>query len=218
MASADHRLQVLLFSKQRLLHCQSLILLAFFVLAHQAHGQSLDEKLDRSFPFASSNLEISRLLDEFSRRNALPLQVSEGLSGSVSIRNKDGTGRSFLDQLSARVNATWWHNDVIVFIEPVASIKSKNFDLGEVPFDILTKELKTMGLSKDQYPVSATQIGSLVRVSGPTEYLSNVEDFIDDLKTAHVEELSPVAVKATQPKIYFGQSPALAAEAIQETE
>lgn len=184
-----------------------LFLLAFLLFGVKANGQTLDEKLAAPFPFASSAIGVDRLVSEFSRRNALPIQLAEGFEGSVSIRNKHGSNRDFLNQLSARINATWWHNDVIVFVEPLGSIKSQNFDLGEVPFDLMMNELKTMGLKRDNYSVVPTQIGSLVRVSGPVEYLKNFKSFIADVKRAYAPEVTPVASADNQPKIYFGQIP-----------
>lgn len=186
----------------------SFCMLFFLGLGSASAAQSLDEKLSRPFPFASSDQPVDLLVGEFSRRNALPVNLSEELSGSVAVRNQRGTGRDFLDLLSSSVNATWWHNGVVVFIEPIGSIKSKSFDLTDLSVDELHSELGAMGLRWDQYPISKTKNRSLVRISGPTEYLLNVSDFLDDLMNAKRGDAPKVAGASTQPKIYFGQTPA----------
>ena len=183
----------------------SVPILLCFTLGLGARANTLESNsfLDVSYPYAASDMEIKEVMSEFAQRTLLPVSVSDALSGLVEVRNSSGTIGSFLNQIASKVQAVWWHDGIVLHLEPANSISSIYVDISDMPIDELKSQIDEFGLGWDAFPIRISADGSLARVAGPESYVTQVKEVIERL--VEMRRNRPERVRrALQPRLYLG--------------
>jgi|GEM_PF-6900682 len=147
---------------------------------------------------------------EFAQRTLLPVSVSDTLSGIVDVRNSSGTIGTFLNQIASKVQAVWWHDGIVLHLEPANSISSVYVDIADMPVAELEGQIADFGLGWDAFPIRISADGTLARVAGPQSYVTQVTEVIERL--VEMRRNRPERVRQSmQPRLYLG-GPTLAAQ------
>ena len=159
--------------------------------------------LDVSYPYVASNRELNEVMTEFAQRTSLPVNVSDALNGMVDVRNSSGTIGSFLNQVSSKTQSVWWHDGIVLHLEPSTSITSAFVDVSDIPVDVLSGQIDEMGLLWDAFPIRFSKDGSIARIAGPNSYVTQVSEVVERL--VEMRRNRPERVRRSlQPRVYFG--------------
>ncbi len=140
---------------------------------------------------------------EFSQRTSLQVNVSTALKGAVDVRNSAGTIGSFLDQVSSKSQAVWWHDGIVLHMEPATSIASAYVDVSDISIEDLTDQIDHMGLLWEDFPIRVSGDGSMARIAGPESYIRQVSEVVERL--VDMKRNRPVQVRRSmQPRVYLG--------------
>ena len=183
----------------------SVTILLCFTLGSGAKANTLESNsfLDVSYPYAASDREIVEVMAEFAQRTLLPVSVSDALSGVVDVRNSSGTIGTFLNQIASKVQAVWWHDGIVLHLEPANSISSVYVDITDMPVEELEAQIAEFGLGWEAFPIRISGDGTLARVAGPESYVTQVKEVIERL--VEMRRNRPERVKRSmQPRLYLG--------------
>jgi len=183
----------------------SVSILLCFTLALGTASKALENKdfLDVSYPYVASDRELSEVMAEFSQRTSLQVNVSTALKGAVDVRNSAGTIGSFLDQVSSKSQAVWWHDGIVLHMEPATSIASAYVDVSDISIEDLTDQIDHMGLLWEDFPIRVSGDGSMARIAGPESYIRQVSEVVERL--VDMKRNRPVQVRRSmQPRVYLG--------------
>jgi len=183
----------------------SVPILLCITLALGTAGKALENNdfLDVSYPYVASERELSEVMAEFAQRTSLPVNVSSALQGTVDVRNSSGTIGSFLNQISSKTQSVWWHDGIVLHLEPATSIASAYVDVSDISNSVLTGQIGEMGLLWDAFPIRFSGDGSMARIAGPESYVKQVSEVVERL--VEMKRNRPERVRRSlQPRLYFG--------------
>lgn len=181
----------------------SVILCFTFALGTEVKALENKDFLDVSYPYVASNRELNEVMAEFAQRTSLPVNVSNALQGTVDVRNSSGTIGSFLNQISSKTQSVWWHDGIVLHLEPATSIASAYVDISEVSKNELSGQIDEMGLLWDAFPIRFSKDGSMARIAGPESYVKQVSEVVERL--VEMERNRPKRVRRSlQPRVYLG--------------
>lgn len=180
------------------------ILLCFtFSLGARANTLESNGFLNVAYPYASSGMKVEEVMAEFAQRTLLPISVSEALDGLVDVRNSAGTIGTFLNQIASKVQAVWWHDGIVLHLEPANSISSTYVEISDMPIDELKGQIADFGLDWEAFPIRISSDGALLRISGPESYVSQVTEVVERL--VELRRNRPERVRRSmQPRLYLG--------------
>ncbi len=189
---------------KRILVVSYSILLSFTITSNtRCNAMESNDFLTVSYPYVASDREINEVMAEFAQRTLLPINVSDALQGVIDIRNSGGTIGSFLNQVSAKIQAVWWYDGVVLHLEPSTSISSAYVDVEGMPADELEGRIGEVGLGWDSFPIRFSQDGSIARIAGPESYVSQVKEVVERL--VEMQRNRPERVRRSiQPRLYVG--------------
>ncbi len=181
----------------------SIILSLFLTLNSYAKALESNDLLDVSYPYVASNREIADVMTEFAQRTQVPVSLSDALAGPVDVRNSDGTIGSFLDQIAASSRAVWWHDGIVLHVEPATSISSAYIDVEGAEVDDLQQQIEDVGLDWGAFPIRFSKDGSIARIAGPESYVKQVSEVLERLVA--IRRNRPERVRrSVQPRLYLG--------------
>lgn len=150
---------------------------------------------------------MEQALSEFSRRTSLPVRVHDGVAGDVTVRNSEGTARTFLDTVAAASDSVYWYDGVALHIETRDSIRSVYAEARGYPIDQLNSEISSLGLRSESFPLRATRDGGLIRIAGPNEYVEQVSEVVNRLVILRQSRRTdPDGDPIYLPRVYHGRN------------
>ena len=173
----------------------------------QSCGNEFECVLLTRFPYEANGVAVEQALSEFSRRTALPVRVHDGVGGTVTVRNAEGSAETFLDAVSAASDAVYWYDGVALHIETRASIRSAYTEARGFPIEQLRAEIDALGLKNEAFPLRATKDGGLIRIAGPNEYVEQVGEVVNRLVILRQSRRTdPDGDPIYLPRVYHGRN------------
>ena len=160
-----------------------------FVIALMAGGvaaQAVDDSdvFAMRFPYQASGTAVDQVLSDVTRQAGIIIRLGDGVNGSVTIDNGDGTLIEVLEEAASQVSAVWWYDGTILHIDSDATLTTTFIDPQGLAVATIEGELRALGLYDPRFGLRSSSSGAILRVSGPQSYVDQVVALIATLNSA----------------------------------
>ncbi len=124
-------------------------------------------------------------------RADVPARLRGTVSGSLNQRPRE----AFLRLVDA-YQLQWWRDGDVIHVTPMADMQTRSFEVSPLGGKQALSLLRELGLLNRHLPMAAS--GSILRVSGPGQYLAAVADALDSSRR---QRLQQEGVHTSQPVI-----------------
>lgn len=127
--------------------------------------------------------DLRDVLTEFGRNIGVHTDISDAVAGR-RVRGELAVlgAREFLQRLCNSYGLVWYFDGMVLHINVEGEIRTELITLTSLRSDSLLDKLGALGVVDSRFPIHATANSSVVSVSGPPTYLSQVRQTIAALE------------------------------------
>ena len=133
---------------------------------------------------------LAGVIETIMNHNGLPVVVSEGVKGSVSL-TATRSAKALFEELSNLYNLDWSYDGGVVSVIPARERVTKLIDSKGISVADLTKALTQLQIADPRIPLRSVDGTNIVSVSSTPRYASVVEEAIKMIATQKRAELKP---------------------------
>lgn len=126
--------------------------------------------------------DVRVALTEFGRNVGLPVVLSDAVSGRVRGRIEAKTAGDFINRLAVSNGLVWYFDGSVLHVSADREFVTRVFDAGRLRADVVTREMRDLGLADERFSLRAAQNGNVITVSGPPAYINVVSQLIERLQ------------------------------------
>ncbi len=145
---------------------------------------------------------IGDLLREFASDQALPIVISEKVTGTVSGQFGPSPPRQFLDEVTQKNGLIWAFDGTTIYVYRSDEIKSEILSVRGVPLQEIIDTLRELGIWSSQYPVRILGERRLLYVTGPPRYIEVVSELATKIQQQAAKQASVEIVMEVFPLQY----------------
>jgi type III secretion protein C len=146
---------------------------AEFGVSHAATVNWRPEPISLAF----KEVPIATVIETVMRHNRLPVVVSDGVKGTISLTEK-GDSKTIFEALVQQYNLDWSYDGSVVSVVPTKETITKLIDLGSLDYARVSTALQQLGILDPRNPLKSAAGSSVISVSGPGRYVNVIEEAV----------------------------------------
>ncbi|HVJ68599.1 MAG TPA: type III secretion system outer membrane ring subunit SctC, partial [Caulifigura sp.] len=145
---------------------------------------------------------IGDLLREFASDQAIPIVISDKVTGTISGQFGPAPPRQFLDEITQRNGLIWAYDGTTIYVYRSDEIKSEILPVRGVPLQEIVDTLRQLGIWSSQYPIRILGERRLMYVTGPPRYIQVVSELATKIQQQAAKQASVEIVMEVFPLQY----------------
>jgi type III secretion protein C len=137
---------------------------------------------DTSYDYVVLDQDVRDALSEFGRNVGVPVVLSDAVSGRVRGRIEAKSAGDFITRLATTNGLVWYFDGSVLHVSADKEFVTRVIDAGRLRGDVVTDEMRDLGLADERFSLRAARNGHVITVSGPPAYINVVSQLVERLQ------------------------------------